>query len=351
MEEKKTSLEQELLILTTTTFERLLALSTDAILLYMFYYNTMKRQSSRREYENLSIKATTSYCSVGLKMSERRIRQAKKILVDGGFVEDILRKGEDGKVNGHYIKLHYVMSDGSGSNKTTLAKIHSVDGPHRGDSTLWLNQTVENRETNTYDKNVNTYESKDKLNTFEAPAKAGTPSKGNKLEQRDTHNIKSGESAISTLNPTLLKEGGLEPYIASKPIVQKNLTKSLEGSKPLKTISKECRHGSSFDMCSKCGRHPCTEEELWEIAGKTNVDLSFVEDKHQQILDMIEGGEFDKKYKTVFSTLRNWIRMAKEKGYAPIMEGVEKEIFIKNSPEILQKKKLLLRAAFEKGIL
>jgi len=348
MEEKniakhEVDIEKEILLITTLTAERLFALGVDAWALYGFYYLTAKRQARKIGYENLTVKATTLYCVNGTGMSKTRVQNAKKILVDEGFIEEVIRR-EGQRISGFYVRIKY-----AGGNLYWPDSLLAGNPTSREINQL-RNQLVENQTTNTLNKNISTYESNDKI-TIHAPANAGTPSKDNNLEQMDTHNIKISQSAVSTLDPTLLKQGTLEPSNAGKGGVQKSLTKVSGGSKPPKTISKECTHGSTPDVCSKCGRHPCTEEELWEIAEKTNVGLSFVEDKHQQILDMIESGEFSKKYTTVFFTLRNWVRMAKEKGYAPVMEGFEKEIFIKNSPEVVRKKKFLLEAAVKAGIL
>ena len=373
MEEKiDAPLTRRILLFTTLTSSRLFKLNSDALALYHFYTLTAVRQSSALGHPNNTIKATSSYCMKGLGWGKERFFKAKKLLIDNGFVESVVRKDEGGTIEGYYVKLHYFMDDNNEDleysdnaedeviHKTSVRQSHPVVQPDSGSARQWLNQTVGKPDTNTKElHNINTNEPKGKKNTFNTPADAGTPSISVTLSHNSTQAHRNvSKRVVSTLEDSLLKDDDLSYTEGSKPNVQKNSSELSEGSKPVITqepllLTKPivCKHKKAVGECAKCGRYPCTEEELWEIAEKTNVELSYIQEKHQQILDMIEEGSFSKRYKTVFSTLRNWVRMAKEKGFAPEMEGIARELFINNPPEVQRKKKKLLEEAIKAGIL
>ena len=373
MEEKiDAPLTRRILLFTTLTSSRLFKLNSDALALYHFYTLTAVRQSSALGHPNNTIKATSSYCMKGLGWGKERFFKAKKLLIDNGFVESIVRKDEGGTIEGYYVKLHYFMDDNNddldGSDnlqdevihKTSVRESHPLVPPDGGFAGRWLHQTVEKPDTNTRElHNINTNEPKGNRNTFNAPAYAGTPSNNNKQIQTPTQAHQTvSKGVVSTLDDGLLKSDEIAYIEGPNQTVQKNSSNLSQGSKSFSTqepllLSEPivCKHKKKPGECAKCGRYPCTEEELWEIAEKTNVELSYIEEKHQQILDMIEEGTFSKKYKTVFSTLRNWVRMAKERGFAPEMDGVARAFFINNPPEVRRKKKKLLEEAIKAGIL
>ena len=76
-------------------------------------------------------------------------------------------------------------------------------------------------------------------------------------------------------------------------------------------------------LSSKNSRIPCTREEIIEIAGKNNVRIRDVHWIHEDICDHINNGTFDKKYKTVYYTLSNWVRIAKSKGRIMVRNTTE----------------------------
>lgn len=355
------------------SLERLLSLGLDALGLYILYYLTAKRQAKIIGYENLTIKATTVYCSVGLNISEARVRMAKKILTENGFIESVVRRSRQ-RILGHYIKINYV--------ENILYPYDSlrVENSNVRDFYPLSSLPLENHETNTCNKKLNTCNKKLKGDTFDENI-----SKDIKLEQNTTeieqnsnklYNSKSKgikesqktglayyhsplqRKPFSTQDDTLLKKDDLDALEQAKHKDILNISGAI--GKP-KSISKQndtllnspivCEHGNQEQSCSKCGRHACTEAELWEIAEKTNVKLDFIVDKHGQILDMIENGEFNKKYKTVFNTLRNWVTMARDDRRAQEMSEIERAIFLKNSPEEAKKKKELIQLAIQEGVL
>lgn len=76
---------------------------------------------------------------------------------------------------------------------------------------------------------------------------------------------------------------------------------------------------------------PCLAQELWQIAWDLDLSLEVVKLKHATILDMIEAGEF--KHKTVYYTLRNWLRMGIDKGQYVTLDWMGKEALRDLNPE------------------
>lgn len=70
--------------------------------------------------------------------------------------------------------------------------------------------------------------------------------------------------------------------------------------------------GGKEGITSKTGRVACTDEEMMLIAQDLGVTLHDVEETHAAIIDKIDAGEF--KDKTVYYTLRSWIRYRLDKG-------------------------------------
>lgn len=75
--------------------------------LYMFYYYTLKWQSLK--YNITAIKCTTDYAAKKLGWSKPRVRKYKKILMEMGLVQDVVRKDPNNKYGGWYIKLNYMI--------------------------------------------------------------------------------------------------------------------------------------------------------------------------------------------------------------------------------------------------
>ena len=76
----------------------------DPIALYVFYLYVATWQRTNQP------KATTRFCAIGLRITEARIRAAKKMLIKLDLVEDHVDRGSKGRVNGHYIHVKYVRS-------------------------------------------------------------------------------------------------------------------------------------------------------------------------------------------------------------------------------------------------
>jgi len=82
-------------------------------------------------------------------------------------------------------------------------------------------------------------------------------------------------------------------------------------------------------LSSKNSLTPCTEDELIKVRKDLEINIDYVKNKHGGIMDLIESGEFQERYpknKTVYNTLRQWLRSDLQKGY------VKKESKFKITP-------------------
>lgn len=79
-------------------------------------------------------------------------------------------------------------------------------------------------------------------------------------------------------------------------------------------------------LTSKNSRTACSEEELLQVSKEFNVPLPSVENTHASILDDIESGEF--KHKTVYFTLRKWVRLGIERGYIKKIKNDQPTTFV-----------------------
>lgn len=72
--------------------------------------------------------------------------------------------------------------------------------------------------------------------------------------------------------------------------------------------------GGVGEKTSKNSHTPCTDQELQDISSSLQVPFSTVASKHAEIMDIIQDGSFSKYGKTVYYTLRKWIRMGLRDG-------------------------------------
>lgn len=106
--------------------------------------------------------------------------------------------------------------------------------------------------------------------------------------------------------------------------------------------------------CSRCSLIACTDVELWEIAKKKCVLPKYVRDKHAQIMEMVESGEFQrryKKHKTVYNTLMRWIGMGIENGRIPLMNEFELMGIDDEHPQKKAEKEAFMKLVREMGVL
>lgn len=104
------------IVLPKETMDRILKADKPHIVLsvYLFYYYTSIWQETNQP------KATTDYVAKGLGITERKVRRAKKYLEQIGLIQNITTRNNNGKINGHFIKLYYKTSF------ATLAVLHTV---------------------------------------------------------------------------------------------------------------------------------------------------------------------------------------------------------------------------------
>ena len=97
--------------ITKITCDRLLAEDhpVGIMALYMCHYYTKVWQEKQYPWMK-DIKSTTSFAARGLNVSEEKVRKWKKKLVELGLIEDIVSRDENGKIQGHFIRVKYTLS-------------------------------------------------------------------------------------------------------------------------------------------------------------------------------------------------------------------------------------------------
>lgn len=117
--ETEIGIEKKIIILTTKTVEFLLSKNPDSLSLYMFYIKNAKIQKTN------SIFTVESFGMKGMGWGRARYRAAKKILVDEKFIEDVVKRSEKGKMEGHYLKINYIFTENS-TNEALTSIVHRV---------------------------------------------------------------------------------------------------------------------------------------------------------------------------------------------------------------------------------
>lgn len=100
---------------TKSTFEVLKKWWADVIAVYFFVYYTAKRQKTNKA------KATVSFISKGLGITEARVRKAKNYLKKHNLIKDEVRKDRKWKIIWWYVSLNYMFR------LSTLTNFHRVD--------------------------------------------------------------------------------------------------------------------------------------------------------------------------------------------------------------------------------
>jgi hypothetical protein len=113
--------EDYLVGLTKPSVDRILKMDNpgDCLALYTFYCYTRKWQ------RNSAVFATSEYAMTGLGWGRDRFSNAKKQLKEAGFIDDVSRKGEDGRVLKWYVEVRFAQS-------ATLANFHTTENLHCG---------------------------------------------------------------------------------------------------------------------------------------------------------------------------------------------------------------------------
>ena len=132
------SIEDHLIGITKQTIDRLLKMENpgDCIALYTFYAYTRKWQKNNAVY------ATSDFAMTGLGWGRERFAKAKSQLKEQGFIEDIQRKDQSGKVIGWYVGVRFAQNATLGNfSVTELPENHPTGFPQGGSSTVWENRS------------------------------------------------------------------------------------------------------------------------------------------------------------------------------------------------------------------
>ncbi len=131
----------DLLVINKTTIERLFKeKDMNPLVLYMFYYKTAKWQNHN------PIKASDDYCKKCLHWGIDKLQATKKRLKEMELIEIIQRKDEQGKIEGWYIKVNYLI------NETTIPE---TTIPSKPQLVSQETNTINNKYINT-NNNINT---------------------------------------------------------------------------------------------------------------------------------------------------------------------------------------------------
>lgn len=125
----------------TTTAETIKVLlkeskPADMIGLYMAYAEIAVWQN------NTTIRATNEFMINRLHWGEAKLTHLKQRLINIGLIENVVRKGEDGKVKGHYVRVNYMIN-------------HTIKNPGSG-----FNQGMETEGTSALKESISTIKRK-----------------------------------------------------------------------------------------------------------------------------------------------------------------------------------------------
>lgn len=133
----------DLLIVNKTTIDRLFQEENqNTLILYLFYYKTAKWQKHN------PIKANDDYCKRCLHWGIDRLQLAKKRLKEMNLIEVIKRTTDEGKVQGWYVKVNYLIDE------TTIPK-----------TTIPIKPQLVCQETNTINNNILNTNNNKNINT------------------------------------------------------------------------------------------------------------------------------------------------------------------------------------------
>ncbi len=133
--------EHDRIIVHRVTFKRMLAIGQKAFpgmwALYCFYFNKAREDETNQPW------AVDKYCMKGLGWSKDRFHKAKKLLLEHGFIESVVKRNEaNNLIAKHYIKVNCMNSTTSfkSPEKPTSRKTLLVEKPET--SALTIEQEV-----------------------------------------------------------------------------------------------------------------------------------------------------------------------------------------------------------------
>lgn len=145
---------QHLVVTHVATATRLLKhgeVGVNAFTLYYFYCLTSAIQ------RNITVKANDIFCKKGLHWGDDRFGKAKNLLMEEGIIEQIIRRDTKGKVQGAYIKIHYIKRSTTPETQEWVSQVLGFKGTNALDKKL---NTIDISNTNVLD-GVPTYGSSD----------------------------------------------------------------------------------------------------------------------------------------------------------------------------------------------
>lgn len=87
---------------------------SDMLALYTFYYYTAKWQKTTQPH------ATVAYVSKGIGWGTEKVQLIRAKLLDIGLIEDIVQRGEDGRLLGHYVRVNFICTPQQNVDTPTL---------------------------------------------------------------------------------------------------------------------------------------------------------------------------------------------------------------------------------------
>ena len=127
--------EHDRIIIHRVTVSRMLAIGKknfpDMWALYWFYFEKARKDKTNQPW------ALDKYCMKGLFWCKDHFYKFKKLLLDNGFIEQIVRKDVKGKITGFYIKVNHMNSTNNvqcpeaqdNGKKPTVLKNRTVEKP------------------------------------------------------------------------------------------------------------------------------------------------------------------------------------------------------------------------------
>ncbi len=289
--------DKEVLSTSAFTLSFLFEKNTDACFLYLFYSYIAKTKEQPEDIPPGSIRADDIYCREKLSWGQVRFYRAKKFLESVGLIHTQTKKSEDGKFGGSFINLSSFRAPGV-----------FVEIPNQSTPTSTVVQARRNTPTST------TVQAR--RNTPTSTTVAGNVA----VIEPKNQSISSRSTETSTTVPIDIYRDITKTTGDGVPPIGEKLLTPVGNTEPTKCQPRTnpCGH------CSRCGLFPCTDLEKWEIANSLKIPLPFVKEKHEIMWEMIEAGVFQKKYKndkTLFLTLKNWLRMDVSRGRIQVLEN------------------------------
>lgn len=138
-------MKKELLATTSTSFRKLLELGSDAMALYMFYLYTSNYQ------DNQQVFASVRFIAKGMGWTKDRVVKNNKLLKESGWIEEIIKKNLEGKIEGWYTKVNYRVTSGTIPEKNHIPDFQNLVLPESGFSgqNAPLRNKIQHKEENT----------------------------------------------------------------------------------------------------------------------------------------------------------------------------------------------------------